>query len=645
MDPSSNKQENKAGTSLSTQAEGDKRRESSTSAKPDITPVNNLLAMKEQCKKECLRYIPLVKAVLSGDWESAKRFFDQDPTAVTARITEMMETALHILVGTGKYIHFVENLVGLIPAEALPALTDDGGRTALHIAAWVGNTEAARVLVQQHPRLLYVRDNTNWLPIHRAAINARRDTLSYLLTVTENDPVSLPFSNVSGAQFIIAVITSNLYDIALNVVDRYPHLATLRTPNKNCALARIATKVSSFPSGSHLNFWQRIIYSCVPVKVDNPVNISQVTHVHKDNWAQSFGENFFSVPQIKHIREQKVTHLQALQLVKSLCEKISASLNDRDAYLEIARDSIVIASNTGIREVIEEIAEWFPNLIWARDLADRNFFRRGIIHRHENIFNLTYQMSDQKRIATNFLEQSWDTMLHLAGRLAPRNKLNLVPGAALQMQRELQWFKEVKKFVNPMYIDFENKKGETAAVVFTKEHKDLVVEGEKWMKDTANSCTIVAALIATMVFAAAITVPGGNNSEKGTPIFSKRKVFIIFAVSDAISLFTSTTSLLMFLSILTSRYAEQDFLYALPKRLIIGLFTLFLSITTMMVAFSTTLYLVFGHNKEWILIPVAALSCLPITSFVTLQFPLLQDLISSTYGRGIFGKQSDRLLY
>lgn len=167
--------------------------------------------MKEQCKKECLRYIPLVKAILRGDWESAKRFFDQDPAAVTARITEMMETALHIVVGTGKYIHFVENLVGLIPAESLPALTDDGGRTALHIAAWVGNTEAARVLVQQQPRLLYVRDNTNWLPIHRAAINARRDTLSYLLTVTENDPVSLPFSNVSGAQFIIAVITSNFY--------------------------------------------------------------------------------------------------------------------------------------------------------------------------------------------------------------------------------------------------------------------------------------------------------------------------------------------------------------------------------------------------------------------------------------------------
>ncbi|GFY98516.1 ankyrin repeat family protein [Actinidia rufa] len=121
-----------------------------------------------------------------------------------------------------------------------------------------------------------------------------------------------------------------------------------------------------------------------------------------------------------------------------------------------------------------------------------------------------------------------------------------------------------------------------------KNTKKLVEDGEKWMKDTANSCTIAAALIATIAFAAAITVPGGNNTN-GLPMFSKEKAFIIFAISDAISLFTSTTSLLMFLSILTSRYAEGDFLYALPKRLIIGLVALFLSITTMMVAFSSTL--------------------------------------------------------
>ncbi|KAL8239393.1 hypothetical protein R6Q59_015960 [Mikania micrantha] len=83
-------------------------------------------------------------------------------------------------------------------------------------------------------------------------------------------------------------------------------------------------------------------------------------------------------------------------------------------------------------------------------------------------------------------------------------------------------------------------------MVFTKQHKDLVIDGEKWMKETAQSYTITAALITTIVFAAAITVPGGNKQEIGIPVFAKKTAFTIFAASDTISLFTSVTSLLMF---------------------------------------------------------------------------------------------------
>lgn len=203
----------------------------------------------------------------------------------------------------------------------------------------------------------------------------------------------------------------------------------------------------------------------------------------------------------------------------------------------------------------------------------------------------------------------------------------------------------MEKSLHPYSRKQENKDGKTPEMVFTEEHKSLKAEGEKWLKDTANSCTLAAALIATVVFAAAFTVPGGNQENSGTPFFSNDWAFIIFAISDSISLFTSTTSLLMFVSILTSRYAEEDFLHTLPKRLIIGLGTLFVSISFMMLAFSATLYLVFGQKKAWILIPVAALACLPVTSFVHLQFPLLVDVISSTYGRRFFGRKGDRPFY
>ncbi|KAK9287363.1 hypothetical protein L1049_015780 [Liquidambar formosana] len=259
---------------------------------------------------------------------------------------------------------------------------------------------------------------------------------------------------------------------------------------------------------------------------------------------------------------------------------------DASKATSIFQPPVLLAAKLGINEVVEEISESFPPAIW-----------------------------------------SWDR-----------------EGHTLQMQRELQWYKEVENFVSLDYKEHENFDHKTPAVLFTEEHKDLVKEGEQWMKDTANSWTIAAALIATIAFAAAITVPGGNNGDNGLPIFSNEAAFIIFAVSNALSLFSSTASLLMFLSILTARYAEADFLHALPKRLIIGLVTLFLSIIGMMLTFSATLYLVFGHKKAWILIPVGALASLPVTLFVFLQFPLLVDMIKSTCCHGIFGKKSKHLL-
>ena len=130
---------------------------------------------------------------------------------------------------------------------------------------------------------------------------------------------------------------------------------------------------------------------------------------------------------------------------------------------------------------------------------------------------------------------------------------------------------EVEGIVNPAAKFYKNKEGDTPWKVFSDSHRGLVKEGEKWMKGTATSYTVVGALIITIMFAAAFTVPGGNIQDIGIPVFLHKKAFTAFMVSDAISLLASTTSVLMFLGILTSRYAEQDFLKSLPTKLIIGL--------------------------------------------------------------------------
>ncbi|KAI3701588.1 hypothetical protein L6452_26777 [Arctium lappa] len=347
------------------------------------------------------------------------------------------------------------------------------------------------------------------------------------------------------------------------------------------------------------------------------------------------------VPPVKDILEKKKEWDEAKRLLELVCNKIDDyKPKDSSTPNHIYYKPILEAARQNAYQVFDEILSRSPDVIQSTDENGYDFIQLAVIHRSEKIYNLIYQIGERKNHYGTFKDSSENNILHLVGRLAPSHELNCRTGAALQLQRELQWREEVKTLVFPAYITEENIFKETPAMVFTREHKDLVREGEKWMKTTAESCSITAGLITTIVFAAAITVPGGSNQETGIPLFTNDIAFIIFAASDAISLFASTTALLVFLSILTARFAEQDFLISLPRRLIIGFCALLLSTTAMMVSFSAILYLVFCDKRSWMIGLICGLASIPIACFVALQFSLIVDLHRSTYVR-IFGPKTN----
>ncbi|CAH1442221.1 unnamed protein product [Lactuca virosa] len=248
-----------------------------------------------------------------------------------------------------------------------------------------------------------------------------------------------------------------------------------------------------------------------------------------------------------------------------------------------------------------------------------------------------------KDVITRLTDTDRNNMLHLVGKNRVKNRLEDVSGVAFQMQRELQWFKKVESMIPPFYRKEKNNDGLTPLELFTESHKDLVSKGEEWMKGTASQCMVVAALIATIVFAVAFTIPGGYNQSDGFPMFRKNGVFIAFVIVDAISLILSSTSILVFLSILTSRYAQQDFLKSLPKKLLIGLGTLFLSIMTIMVAFSISFFLLYEEKLITVAIPISVFAFIPIISYATLHYHLLMDSFHSTISSRHLFKPQRRL--
>ena len=193
----------------------------------------------------------------------------------------------------------------------------------------------------------------------------------------------------------------------------------------------------------------------------------------------------------------------------------------------------------------------------------------------------------------------------------------------------------VEKVVHPKFKEAKNSDGKKPYEIFTENHNELVKLGEKWAKDTAASYTIVGTLITTVMFAAAFTVPGGNDDKTGLPIFLHDNIFTAFLLADAISLFASATSVLIFIGILTSRYAEKDFLKSLPWKLMLGLFFLFLSVCSMIVAFCAAIIdmILKGYetHKWFIVVPIMSFGSIPIIFLVVSQVSFMYEIFRCTW--------------
>ncbi|KVG51525.1 Ankyrin repeat-containing protein [Cynara cardunculus var. scolymus] len=514
----------------------------------------------------------LYKDTSEWSWREIIKILEGDKDVLKDELWDNGNTLLHMVVEKGQNAYdIVEKLLLFIrkkkeEKEILEHKNADGS-TALHVAVSVGNKHAMKLLVDQHKDLLTIRDKKDQDPLIKAFNNMQFDTFVYLFKVAVgNDKAKqlvISQGSKKGASLVVNAITAKQYSTAHELIRTFPKFST-ESDRVLMAIAR------TFPN--ELNYWETLVYPTL-------------TYLDVCGGGGGGGGRG-AVPPIKHIEKKIKVSKEAKRVLQLVCYKIHmlTLLGTPHPYYD---KPILEAAIKNADNVFTCILIYSPEAIKSRHENGYDIFQLAVIHRSDKIYNRLYLIGEDKNRYRTIKDSSENNMLHLAGRSAPSQVLKRRTGAALQLQRELQWFEELKNFMHPSAITEENSFGETPHQVFTREHENLVKEGEKWMKTTAESCSISAALITTIVFTAAITVPGGSDQQTGIPI--------------------------------------------LPKRLIIGLCTLLLSITSMMVAFGATLYLLFCRENPWMLGPICGLSCLPILFFVTLQFPLIADLYRSTY--------------
>ncbi|XP_059436132.1 ankyrin repeat-containing protein ITN1-like [Corylus avellana] len=291
---------------------------------------------------------------------------------------------------------------------------------------------------------------------------------------------------------------------------------------------------------------------------------------------------------------------------------------------------ILIAAKNGITEIVEKILERFPVAIHDRNAEKKNIVLLAVENRQPHVYKLLLKRNILKDTVFRVVDNEGNSALHLAAKLGDY-KPWLIPGAALQMQWEIKWYEFVKDSMPLHFFTRYNKEAKTPKQIFTETHKDLIEKGCGWLDKTSESCSVVAALIATVAFATSSTVPGGVKEGEGTPTLENQPAFDIFAISSLVALCFSVTAVVMFLAILTSRYQERDFGRDLPTKLLVGLTSLFVSIASMLISFCAGHFFVLKDKLQYAAFPLYAVTCLPVTFFAVAQFPLYFDLIWATF--------------
>ncbi|KAL6331499.1 hypothetical protein AAG906_011439 [Vitis piasezkii] len=349
------------------------------------------------------------------------------------------------------------------------------------------------------------------------------------------------------------------------------------------------------------------------------------------------------IQKIKHIKEKHVWSLQIASMVSSDSKKCLTVLEipndaagrfgksnqetfDMDLIHELPPEEtkqpemdrtetpILTAASNGIIEMVELILNRFPTAIYDKNSKKKNIVLLAAENRQPHF--------------------DGNSALHLAANYNQSLNPWTIPGTALQMQWEIKWVnllfimlvspivlrntnEYVKSCVGPNSLMLYNNKGKTAMEIFTETHKQLIKEGGEWLLKTSDSCSVVAALIAT--------------HRKRKPVLENDLAFQVFSISSLVSLCFSVTALIMFLLILSSRYQVSEFKMGLPKKLLLGISSLLISIAAVLVSFCTGHFFILNDQLRSVAVPIYAVTCLPATIFALGQLPLYIDLICAIF--------------
>ncbi|KAI7757658.1 hypothetical protein M8C21_003706 [Ambrosia artemisiifolia] len=469
--------------------------------------------------------IPLYRRSIKGDVEAAKVILQNHEYVVRYSITEKMDTPLHVA-AAGHSTKLVSYLVERMATVDLELQNGDGN-TAFCIAAISGNVDMVRIMLKKNRALLNISGSENMMPLYLAAFHGNHEMVTFLYDQSDK-MMGNHWTNDRKNGVLLKCIQSNIFDIALRIMEDNEELP--QDKHMWDVLQELARKPEAYAS-------------------------------FKGTPEQIYAMELLRLLWKRIMKKSKDVIDEILRGPMTITESKDASGNVLKVETYPSQVLFIAAKMNNTQFLVELIHE-YPDLIWKTNDDGQTIFHVAVSHRHDELYNMLYEIGAMKDLITPMTDQQGNNILHLVGKNPEKNAYEHRVTSS-QMLDELSWFKKAKVegIVPPSCRLVKNRAGQTPREVFMENHKDLAFQSVKWINDTINQSLVVAALVCTIGFSLVYSIPGGFDQNNGFPMFLHNNTFVAFVVMDAMSFIFSTSSIFIYLSIiLFPRYGNLDML-------------------------------------------------------------------------------------
>ncbi|KAH7548599.1 hypothetical protein ACOSP7_031910 [Xanthoceras sorbifolium] len=454
-------------------------------------------------------------------------------------VTPIRNTILHINIASEKVsLQFVQEILGFCPLLVLQVNAD--GDTPLHFAVEFNRPEIVEFLIKtvkaQHEDLesgigaarqtLRMKDNMGNTPLHKAMRNQSEDVVRMLLDEDEdfaysaNDCGESPLYIAAETGFYLGVFL--MLQICSSVNHQGPdgkttlHAAVRRW---NYDLTKeLLEKDKSLTKKMDENGWTPLHYAAYYGRFSTACQLLKVD--------------------------------TSAAYVADSCRKMTP---------------LHLAASQGFIDIVKQIISCCPDCYKLVD--DRGW---NVLHFAMASLSLNPNMSIsllEDRLLEKLLHKKDDkgnTPLHVFAILDPlalSNYVNEVQGDSQAFNKRNISVVDTLNYGCPelkeeMLELWKSKGPYSRGVVRTRDK--IKEEYFKKLEKAKESHLIVAALVATVTFTAAFTVPGGFKSDKGTAILSKHLAFQFFEATNALAFVFSVTAVFTYFIMSADRF-QKDF--------------------------------------------------------------------------------------